>query len=422
MREQGYLPLAYRSDYFVDREEALAVVLEKARALLRKEPVRNRTTTYYGPRGSGKSWLLRELYYRLQNTAEFQNQVTSLFIALGPATAGIPSEGFHIPADERAERWPLLTVGDLMENIAVKLGLGTPPSTSVDALGSHIVKSCRRQGGPVVVLVDGVDEMPPDFLRELENHFLAPLSLEPYVLIALGGRIRDPRKYVWKMPELRLYADEVWLEPFAEEDTREQLARLSSLGLSPKAAPEVQKEGNGYPLSNVVLATHLEGDPPQWKDKGAALRECANLLLENVDSKLRDYFRALCVLRSFDEMRMPPLLAVWSDTPAEHWDYQRCRRIREDMVAARLARWRESQGFVMDEAVRVVLENDLRENEPQRWRALHQAAYDLFTDWANRYPTAKERWMPEAEYHQQFIRFPQSGAGRRRHGRSGNDR
>ena len=405
MRARGFSrpPLVYANRYFVDREEALAVVLDKVRALLRKEPVRNRTTTYYGPRGSGKSWLLRELHHRLKKTEEFKSKVTPLFIALGPAKAGIPSDGFHVPADERAERWPLLTIGDLMENAVAKLGLGTPPSTSVDRLGSWIVGGCRRQGRPVVVLVDGVDEMPPQFLRELENHFLAPLSLEPYILIVLGGRIRDPRKYAWKMPELRLYADEVWLEPFAEDDTREQLARLSSLGLSPKAAPEVQKAGNGYPLSNVVLATHLEGDPPQWRDKGAALRECADLLLENMNPPLRDYFRALCVLRSFDEMRMPPLLAEWFGKPVEEWDYQRCRRIREDMVATRLARWGESQGFVMDEAVRVVLENDLRENEPQRWRALHQAAYDLFTDWANRYPTAKDRWMPEAEYHRQFI-------------------
>jgi len=398
------LPLAYASPYFVDREEALAVVLDKARALLRGTPaVPNRTTTYYGPRGSGKSWLLRELYYRLQNTPEFQNQVTSLFIALGPATAGIPSDGFHIPADERAAKCPLLTVGDLMENVVAKLGMGKPLPTSVDRLGSWIVEGCRRQKRPVVVLVDGVDEIHPDSLRELENHFLAPLSLEPYVLIVLSGHTRYPRRYVWKMPELRFYADEVWLEPFNEDDTREQLERLSSLGLSPKAAPEVQKEGNGYPLSNVVLATYLEGDPPRWRDKGAALRECADLLLENVTLPRRDYFRALCVLRSFDERRMPPLLAVWFVTPAEHWDYQRCWRIREDMAATRLVRWGGPQGFVMDEAVRVVLENDLRENEPQWWRALHRAAYDLFADWVARYPTAKDRWMPEAEYHQQFL-------------------
>ncbi len=399
----GRLPLAYHSAYFVDREEALAVVLEKVQALLRGEPVRNRTTTYYGPRGSGKSWLLRELHRRLRNSGEFRDKVVSLFIALGPALTGIPEGGLHIPADERAEKWPLLAVGDLLESIIQKLRLGTPPSTSADTLMSLIIASFRRQGGPVVVLVDGIDEMPPEFLRELENHFLAPLSLEPYVLIVLGGRTRDPRRYIWKMPELKLYADEVWLEPFDEHWTREQLARLASLGFSPAAAPEVWKEGNGYPLSNAVLAEYLEGDPPRWRDKAKALQECADLLLEHVDPALREYFRALCVLRSFDELRMTPLLAVWFGRPVEHWNYQCCRRIREDMMATRLVRWDGTRGFVMDEAVRAVLENALRESQPEKWRALHRAAYDLFTDWASRYPTARERWGPEAAYHQQFL-------------------
>jgi hypothetical protein len=53
----------------------------------------------------------------------------------------------------------------------------------------------------------------------------------------------------------------------------------------------------------------------------------------------------------------------------------------------------------MDEAVRKVLESALRENTSQRWQSLHQAAYDVYTRWANDYPSAKERWQPEADYH-----------------------
>ncbi|MGB9777510.1 MAG: ATP-binding protein, partial [Anaerolineae bacterium] len=171
MKANGSLerfPLSYHPLYFVDRDEALAVVLEKVRALLRGEPVRNRTTTYYGPRGSGKSWLIRELHHRLRDTEEFQGEVIPLFVALGRAAAGVPSDGFHVPADERAEKWPLLVVCDLLENIIAALQLGTPQSTSVDTLTSLMIAGFRRQKRPVVVLVDGVDEMPPEFLRQLE--------------------------------------------------------------------------------------------------------------------------------------------------------------------------------------------------------------------------------------------------------------
>jgi hypothetical protein len=96
---------------------------------------------------------------------------------------------------------------------------------------------------------------------------------------------------------------------------------------------------------------------------------------------------------------MPPLLAAWFDSDRMAWDYQRCRRIREDMVATRLARWRGRRGFVMDEAVREMLESALRENEHQRWKELHTAAHDLYAGWVARYPSATARWQPEVDYH-----------------------
>lgn len=202
------------------------------------------------------------------------------------------------------------------------------------------------------------------------------------------------------MPELKLYSDEHDLSPFDEQWTREQLERLAKdFGVLPAAAGEVRAAGAGFPLNNVVLARHLEGTPPAWRDKGAALRECAERMLAGVAEELRDYFRALCVLRSFDEDRMPTLLAVWFDGTVTEWDYQRCRRIREDMVATRLVRWQGGEGFVMDEAVRDLLRNALREDQPARWVALHRAAKRMYDEWKDKYPAASERWGPEARYH-----------------------
>ncbi|MGC8947532.1 MAG: hypothetical protein ACP5N6_15435, partial [Anaerolineae bacterium] len=135
-------PLAYHPSYFVDRDEALAVVLEKVRAFLRGEPVRNRTTTYYGPRGSGKSWLLRALHHRLRNSEEFDQKVVSLFIALGPAPAGTPEDGFQIlPTD------PLQT---LWRKIANKLGMGEPPEhCSLDQLTQYVLQGYLDQKCPM---------------------------------------------------------------------------------------------------------------------------------------------------------------------------------------------------------------------------------------------------------------------------------
>ena len=395
------MSVLYDVKYFVDREELLTQVLDKVRALRKGEPVRKRTTAFYGPRGSGKSWLIRELYQRIRD--KFEDAVHLLYLSFCADDAAGDAVHLHVqPADADASPEP--TCGAVLARCCEMVGFPLDPGLPLDELSARLVGWCQaHRGRPLLILVDGIDELPPDFLRLLESYLLAPLVVEPNVLLVLGGRTRDPRPgsgYVWKTPEIKLYADEHTLEPFDEGWTQKQLERLKDdYPVDPAAAPKVVEVGGGYPLSNVVLAQHVTGSPPDWRVQPEGLRECAEELLESV-ADLRQYFQALCVLRAFDEDRMAPLLATWfSDDPAK-WDYQRCRRIREDMVATRLVRWRGGQGYVMDEAVRTVLENALREAESERWRVLHQAACDLYTCWVEQYPTARERWQPEAEYHQ----------------------
>ena len=398
----GNIPPYYKR-YFVDRDKEKDLVLDKARQLLRGETVQKRTTAFYGPRGSGKSWLICRLHQTLQDEKEFED-VVSLYLALGkPNTTQEQIEcyytlqGFADATDRHPE-----VVKEILEWVCDQLG---NPITveGLDEASAQIVEHFQQMRCPLVILVDGVDEVPPSFLEPFEAYLLAPLVKEPEVLLILGGRTRDPRPgggYTWKMPEIKLYSDELHLLPFDEEWTRKQLDRLSeNYPVIPEAAFETREAGGGYPFSNVVLAQHLKGNPPQWRNKGAALRECADTLLEPVDEKLREYFQSLCVLRGFDEDRMPALLASWFGDDESTWDYQRCRRIREDMVATRLARWEREHGYVMDEAVRKPLENALKENQPQRWEALHEAAHELYTGWVNRYPSAEERWQPEADHH-----------------------
>lgn len=403
----------YDEQYFVDRKEEKDLVLDKARQLLKGETVQRRTTAFYGPRGSGKSWLICRLHQTLQDEEEFEG-VTSLYLVLGrpnttqeQITCYYTLQGFDNTTEQHPE-----TVKEILEWVCDQLG-NPITAEGLDEASAQIVERFQQMGCPLVILVDGVDEVHPSFLEPFEAYLLAPLVKEPEVLLILGGRTRDPRPgggYTWKMPEIKLYSDEHHLLPFDEEWTRKQLDRLSeNYPIVPEAAFETREAGGGYPFSNVVLAQHLAGIPPQWRNKGAALQECASTLLETVDKKLREYFWALCVLRGFDEDRMPALLATWFEDDESAWDYQRCRRIREDMVATRLARWERERGYVMDEAVRKPLENALKENQPQRWEALHEAAHKLYTEWVNRYPSAKGRWQPEADYHAKQLRGCKQG-------------
>lgn len=385
--------ISYSVRYFVDREEELKLVLDKVHTLLDERPVRKRTTAFYGPRGSGKSWLLQHIHHLLQ---EFGEQVCSLMIVLG-GTGPVGNNCFCVPFDGARDQ-PQQTAHELLVWTCQRLDFLPAEVTDIDELSTQLVSLCRTADHPLILLADGIDEVPYEFLRTFEDYFLVPMVQEPNVLVVLGGRVRSqrPRGDYRRAPELKIYSDLCDLTPFDENWTRVQFTRLN---VNPDAAPEVRRAGGGFPLNNFILGQDLQGEPLQWQDKAAALQSCAEEVLSNIDSDVREYFWPLCVLRAFDEDRMPPLLAVWFEGDETSWDYQTCRRIREDVVATRLARWSGEKGYVMDEAVCQVLENALHENRPECWYALHQAAYELYKELIEAYPSAEERWQPEAEYH-----------------------
>ncbi|MBM4428750.1 MAG: ATP-binding protein [Chloroflexi bacterium] len=384
--------LPYEEKRFVDRQDEVELVLGKARAIQRGELLHQRTVAFYGPSGSGKSWLLGELNRRLHDK-EFASFVV-LLAALHPYTGEQP-----VLAVEKLLYWAA-------EQIGKTCGItptGQHANASLSERSNWLCEDIKRAQRKVALLVDDVDEVSPDFLRELESYFLAPLVKLPGILVVLAGRTRDPRPgegYTWKSPELKLYSVECDLGPFDEQYTKDQLARQR-----PEAVPiaaEIREAGGGYPLSNWVLGGQVAGQPPAWKDKAAALKDCADALLGNVEATLQPYFWALCVLRAFDEERMPPLLATYFGHAPTSWSYAECRRLREEMVRTRLARWMaERGGFAMDEAVRTALENALQENDREMWQRLHRAAYELYAQWVKDYPRAAARWQPEADYHAQ---------------------
>jgi hypothetical protein len=387
--------LPYDGARFVDREDLIEVALVKARKLLCGEPVDKRTVAFFGPRGSGKSWLLEKLYDCFQEE-EFRSLLVLRVILRDPATQ------------------KLLTVDQILHQAVQQIAVirtSTPAGHNATAglyeLSTRLLEEVKPwlEQHPLVLLVDSVDEAPPDLLQGLETYLLAPLVKEPQILVVLAGRTRDPRPeggYTWKSPELKLYSEEYDLPPFDEGLTRAQLEKLRDLYPDAlQATAQIVQEGGGYPLSNALLASEVAGRPPEWKDKAAALKKCADALLEGVESdETKGYFWALCVLRVFFEDNMPPLLAVYFGKDPSAWPFRKCREIREEMVRTRLARWDEGRnGFVIDEAVRTALENALREGQPELWARLHEAACKLYTQWVATYPRAADRWKPEADYH-----------------------
>lgn len=328
----------YDPALFANRKDEVEQVCQKISRLLEGTPVPFPHTAFHGPRGCGKSWLLSHLQRVLPQ--KFRNQIRLAFSSLDPND-------------------PYLTENTL-RSASSALGLRLPAVASVDEMSALLTEHCRRAGCPVVILVDELDKVPPEVLKELELYYIAPLYRLPNVLFILGSRVPAPGGRLNDVAFKRRVENRE-LPPFDLQQTEEQIHKL---GVDRAIAQEILDVGGGYPISNAILAQGWAVDP------GKALEKCAQALLEGIPEDLQRCFRALCLADTIERDRMPCLLATYFNDDPSHWDIQRCQRILMDMVRTYLVRWRQGTQYVMDPAVRQVLRSALQRNYPNQWEKL----------------------------------------------------
>jgi len=281
----------------------------------------------------------------------------------------------------------------------------------------------------ICLILDSVFETNWSFLDHLERYLLAAFAALPRVLIVMTGR---GRPYLWKSPYLRTEREEQSLTPFSTEQVAEQIRRSLSnaphlppvvAGMSDEAltrfAQRVIDLGGGYPLTNELLASAFVRQAldrlPEVENLEQALdRETINAdildavarrLLEVVPEerrdRLREAFDALCVLKEgFRENEMPYLLAALRNTQPEGSAYTiaAMRELRDRLIETNLVRWQDKR-YVLDEAVRTVLEQYLKLQRRDVWRRLHACAADLYATWAQKYPGSRGYYDQRAAYH-----------------------
>ena len=139
--------------------------------------------------------------------------------------------------------------------------------------------------------------------------------------------------------------------------TEEQLKRQKQ-----EAVPrgeEIHNYSGGNPLVNYLLAT--------CDNLTTGLNQAVEEMLEKVPDDghrrtVRGYLEALCVLRAFDEARIPMMLGAYYDEEEYcSWKYEDARPVREEVVKWAFASWdRELGGWVLDELIRRLLKHYLR--------------------------------------------------------------
>ncbi len=325
--------MPYTPSLFVNREPEVQLVEEKIKRLLEGLTVFPPHTAFHGPRGSGKSWLLN--YLRELLLERFDNRIALIFSPLDP-------------------RDPHL-IENVLRSACSTLGVSLPAGASLDEISRWLTSRCREAGHPVVIIIDELDKVLSEMVREIELYYISPLFRLPNVLLILGSRVPGPGGRLGDV-EFKRRVENRDLSPFDQTQTKDQLRRL---GCDPNHAPAILKAGGGYPISNAILSQRWDTDP------GQALGECAQALLEGVPEDLKQYFWALCVPDTIDIEYMPCLLAAYFHNDHSHWDNQRCRRILMDMVRTHLVRWGKwTRGYGMDPAVRQVLRSALQRNNP----------------------------------------------------------
>jgi len=351
----------YRPGLFVDRKQEVALILEKARRALSGPGRRERVVVINAARGSGKSWLLQEAAQQLQH----EPGIRTLYLDLA----------------RYADDPPSTAVRGVIQELSNGVGL------EVESPIETIATALKEARTAFVLLIDHVDESDKGFLDLLEDYVLGPVAALDNVLLILAGR---GKRYVWK--NLFLRPEPILLQPFGLADTVNQLkGQVPDIAFH---AQVIHQLSNGYPWANYLIA----------REHGGVSIDVINLLLGDAASH-REELEALCVLRSFREGFMSFLFArYYRDNSYLDRGYGYYRKIRESLVRSQLVEWNGNlNGWVIDGALRTVVENQLKIHSIELWGGLHCAAYVMYGQLAKDYLEAEKPYLAEMAYHRQQL-------------------
>ena len=258
-------------------------------------------TLLVGPRGAGKTHLISLVYHRAKNRAG--------------TDGGKPLRIAWLPEDP----WTIVSYARLLAAILERVAPDTGVKSADEAELDARLRSTSRKDGPVLVLMENVDQI-LDALGEVGQQKLRNLLQTESGVLIIGSTTRLDRSLSSHAAPFFGFFDTIRLEPFSPEEAREMLTALAREVGNTELAERLSSSGA---LARIHTIAHLAGGQPRlWALLGSALtveelRDLAALLLSRFDDLTPYYQEQLARLSPLQRLVVAELAAADRPLPVK---------------------------------------------------------------------------------------------------------
>ena len=258
-------------------------------------------TLLVGPRGAGKTHLISLVYHRAKQLADARKNARLRI-------AWLPEDPWTIVSYARL-------LAAILERVSPDTGVKSADEAELDAR----LRSTSRKDGPVLVLMENVDQI-LDALGEVGQQKLRNLLQTESGVLIIGSTTRLDRSLSSHAAPFFGFFDTIRLEPFSPEEAREMLTALAREAGNAELAERLSSSGA---LARIHTIAHLAGGQPRlWALLGSALtveelRDLAALLLSRFDDLTPYYQEQLARLSPLQRLIVAELAAADRPLPVK---------------------------------------------------------------------------------------------------------
>ena len=258
-------------------------------------------TLLVGPRGAGKTHLISLVYHRAKQLADARKNARLRI-------AWLPEDPWTIVSYARL-------LAAILERVSPDTGVKSADEAELDAR----LRSTSRKDGPVLVLMENVDQI-LDALGEVGQQKLRNLLQTESGVLIIGSTTRLDRSLSSHAAPFFGFFDTIRLEPFSPEEAREMLKALAREVGNAELAERLSSSGA---LARIHTIAHLAGGQPRlWALLGSALtveelRDLAALLLSRFDDLTPYYQEQLARLSPLQRLVVAELAAADRPLPVK---------------------------------------------------------------------------------------------------------